>query len=257
MKKVLLLAALMGATLLGLSSTAAAACVQPYCPAPTAVTGTATATTTSATLTGTVNSNGGGNASWAIVLNGPGGSTVVATGVAPDNAGPVAVSGVASNLTPGTGYSFQVTASGPGGQASGAIVGFTTQTTAPSGGGGGTGGGGTPSTSEKVTPDVSIRARPKSRDAAPYRYTISGRLTGVTNDSQCTGRVTVKFSRGSVIKRATTSVDSDCTYDVTATVPSKKLPSNGSNINVRATFQGNDSLNKASSDTVKVGYTKD
>jgi uncharacterized repeat protein (TIGR01451 family) len=150
MKKALLLAVLAAATLFGLTGTASAACVVPYCPSPTAsATGASNVTTTSATLNGAVNTNGGNAASWTITLNG----AVVGSGTIPDGFGAQGVSANAAGLTPGTTYSYTVTVTNSGGSAASAAT-FTTTASAPSTQPTGPTGGGDTGTSEPSTSGV-------------------------------------------------------------------------------------------------------
>lgn len=110
------------------AGSASAACVPPYCPAPTAATGAATnITDTSANLVGAVSAAGAGNASWQIQLGtSPGSYTVlVASGSTPAGQ----VSGTATGLQPNTTYYWRVTASSLGGVAYGQEASFTTAST--------------------------------------------------------------------------------------------------------------------------------
>jgi hypothetical protein len=128
MKKLILLAAVTGAMLVGLTSAASAACVAPYCPSPSAsATGATNVGTGTATLNATINTNGGNAASWTISLTGFG---TVASGSIPDGVSPVPISANVGSLTAGSTYTYTVTVTNAGGSASSSAT-FTTQSLPP------------------------------------------------------------------------------------------------------------------------------
>jgi hypothetical protein len=128
MKKLILLAAVTGAMLIGLTSAASAACVAPYCPSPSAsATGATNVGTGTATLNATINTNGGNAASWTISLTGFG---TVASGSIPDGVSPVPISANVGGLTAGSTYTYTVTVTNAGGSASSSAL-FTTQSLPP------------------------------------------------------------------------------------------------------------------------------
>ncbi|HEU4658592.1 MAG TPA: fibronectin type III domain-containing protein, partial [Capillimicrobium sp.] len=92
------------------AGSASAACVAPYCPAPTATAPVVqNVTDTSADLSGTVAANGAASVSWQIQLGTSSGNytTVVASGTL-ENGG--RVSGTATGLAPNTTYYFRIAA---------------------------------------------------------------------------------------------------------------------------------------------------
>jgi hypothetical protein len=255
MKRALLLATVVVASLFAVGGTASAACVIPYCPAPTALTGAATnVTATSAVLTGTIGGNGAGVTSYYFAsgdLN-----QTFGTGALPDSTAAFPVSMTLTGLAPGTTYSYRVGATNGGGSVPGNVVTFTTLTAAQASSIADTTGPITEaSTSPRVNPNkVSISVSPKRDRNKPYRYTVTGGVQ-VPAGELCSsgGDVLVMFGRGELLASEMVTLQADCGYTATVTVPSGDLPSKG-RINVRANFRGNDQLNAMGSDTVKVRF---
>jgi hypothetical protein len=255
MKRALLFAAALVATVLAVSGSASAACVVPYCPAPTPQTGTATnITATSAVLNGVVNGNGAGDTSY-YFANGALTQTF-GTGTLPDSTSPFPVSMTLTGLAPGTTYSYRVGASNFGGSFPGDAVTFTTLTLAASlAQAGGPGGTSEASTAPRVNPTkVSISSDPRRDRRKPYTYTITGGVE-VPDGSLCSsgGDVLVMFGRGRLLASKMVTLEADCGYEAKVTVPSGDLPRHG-RINVRANFRGNDQLNDMESDTIRVRF---
>jgi hypothetical protein len=257
MKRALLFAAALVATVLAVSGSASAACVFPYCPAPSVQTGTATnVTPTSAVLTGVVNGNGAGETSYYFADGSL--TTTFGTGSLPDSTAAFPVSMTLTGLTPGTTYSYRVGATNLGGSVPGNVVTFTTPTTAASGTGteGGPGGTSEASTAPRVDPNrVSISAEPRRDRRRPFRYTITGGVE-VSDGSLCSsgGDVLVLFGRGRLIASQMVTLEADCGYQATVTVPASELNRRSGRINVRAKFRGNAQLNNAESQTIRVRF---
>jgi hypothetical protein len=209
-----------------------------YCPAPIVTTGQATnVTATSATLNGTINGQG------AVVVYSFAYGTTAAYGSRTPNATlpasttPQAVSAAISGLQPATTYHFRLfglnQASQPG---AGQDVTFTTL---------------------KAKPKLSIKARPKRDRRAPFRYTVSGKLTlpsGVST-AACTGTVTIRIKSGSrTVKSGTAKVSSSCTYRKSLSVSASKLRKSRGTLRITGSFGGNAVLSTASKSTsVKFG----
>jgi hypothetical protein len=125
-RAIALLGAMMALLFIGASS-ASAACVAPYCPAPSvSATGATGIGAGNATLNGSVNTNGGNAATWSITFNG----SVVGSGSIPDGTSPVAVSASVAGLTASSTYSYTVSITNTAGTQTASTT-FTTASLPP------------------------------------------------------------------------------------------------------------------------------
>lgn len=100
-------------------------------------------------------------------------------------------------------------------------------------------------------PTVSLTVKPTRDRTRPYSFALSGRLTlpaGVTKKAGCTGKVvvTVKRLNKKTVKAYTATVRADCTYKVTAKLPSTVKPTA---LKASARYGGNAALLPARSAT--------
>lgn len=155
----------------------------------------------------------------------------------PAGAAPVAVSADLGGLLAGTTYHYQLVAVNAGG-----TTGFgarRTLDTLPSNAGGDDGDGG----SGRATPrEVQLRVTPKRDTAAPFRFSVRGRVYPKAgfSPSRCTGKVrfTVKQGRRTIRTRGT-RVRSNCRFHRRfGVVPAGEA----GQLKVRARFRGNAEL---------------
>jgi hypothetical protein len=102
---------------------------------------------------------------------------------------------------------------------------------------------------------VSISAEPRRDRRRPFRYTVTGGVE-VSDGSLCSsgGDVLVLFGRGRLVASQMVTLEADCGYQATVTVPARELNRRSGRINVRAKFRGNAQLNNAESQTIQVRF---
>jgi hypothetical protein len=220
-----------------------------YCPAPIVTTGVAVNVgATSATLNGTINGQGA-----TVTFSFAYGTTTAyasrnATPAAPRartpnktlpaSTSPQPVSATVSGLQPATTYHFRLFALNQAAQpGSGQDATFTTL---------------------KARPKLSIKARPKRDRTAPFRYSVSGKLTppsGVAPAAACKGTVTIRIKSGSkTVKTGKAKVSSTCSYRKSLSVSASKLGKPRGSLRITGAFGGNTVLSTASKSTsVKFG----
>ncbi len=103
----------------------------------------------------------------------------------------------------------------------------------------------------RVSPALSLVASPKRARRAPYRFTLSGKLTVPAQAGSCSGRVAIRIKRGTrTLSSRTVAVKSNCSYRVTVKLSARAA--GPAKLTVQASFQGNQGLLPKSAKSVSV-----
>jgi hypothetical protein len=205
MRRLLALIVSTAALALAGAAPASAACVDPYCAAPTvSATGATSVSDTGGTLTGTVNPNNSGPTSFAIVLST---GAVVGSGTVPDGTSTVGVVATATGLASSTTYSYSITVRNAGGTRSSSASSFTTLTSAASSQGGDAGAGEGSSGTSGAGGQTGGGAGATPQEAqASARDVLDKAVKQITGFSALGGQLTVYVAAGSAPTRTTPTI---------------------------------------------------
>lgn len=111
-----------------------------------------------------------------------------------------------------------------------------------------------PPAAARVTPRLSASVSPKRDRRAPFRFTLSGRLTfaaSVSRAAGCKGRVTVRIKRGTrTISTRRVSINSACRYRLRISYADRRRLGRSAALRLQARFGGNTVLKPRSAKTV-------